>query len=292
MRGWNLRLVEWAARFPSTIDRACVAGLHADRVGYAFAAGYQCALHAIDPSMHVERIASFCATEAGGAHPRAIQTKLVPADGGFHVSGTKRWSTMAPDADVLLVVASRGVRADGTNDLAVVRVDARAKGVAIAPMPMTQFIPEIVHAEIRFDDAHIASSDVLPGDGYARYVKAFRTVEDIHVHAALLGHLVRIARVYDWPRESVERALAIIVVLRSLVAHDPNSSAVHLALAGVLNATRDWIAVNHEHWDKVDEEVRTRWHRDLPLLQVADTARTQRTERAWLRMQGSPEDYQ
>jgi hypothetical protein len=292
MRDWNGRLVAWSVRFPSPVDRAFVGGFHADRVGYAFAAGYQCALHAIDPTLPVERIASFCATESGGAHPRSIATSLVEdGRGAFVLTGSKRWSTMAPDADVLLVIATRGKRADGQNDLVVVRVAADAPGVKRAAMETTKFIPEITHAEITFDETHVMPEAILPGDGYTQYLKAFRTVEDIHVHAAILGHLVRVARLYAWPQKFVQHAVALGVALRSVGTMPTESATTHIALAGVIDASRDLVEHSAEYWPRVDDDVRHRWQRDLPLLQVADNARTQRTERAWLKVQGSPEDY-
>ena len=73
------------------IDEAIVGGFAADRVAYAFAAGYQAALRALVPDLSRESIASFCATEQGGAHPRNIQTSLTPTQsGGFILEGTKR----------------------------------------------------------------------------------------------------------------------------------------------------------------------------------------------------------
>ncbi len=292
VRDWNARLVEWSSRFGNTVDRSIVGGLHADRVGYAFASGYQCAIHALDPALPVDRIASFCATEATGAHPRSIATRLEPdGRGGYLLRGSKRWSTMAPDADVLEVIASRGARSDGQNDLVLVRVDATAPGVTRKTMDLTQFIPEITHAEVSLEDVAIAADAILPGDGYTLYLKAFRTVEDLHVHAALLGHLVRVARLYAWPRVLIERSLALVVALRAIGSARVDDAATHVALAGVLAGTRDLVDETADQWSKVDEVVRTRWRRDLPLLQVADNARTQRTERAWLQLQGSPEDY-
>ena len=42
-------------------------------------------------------------------------------------------------------------------------------------------------------------ADLLPGDGYDIYLKPFRTIEDIHVHAALIGYLVGVARRLEAP---------------------------------------------------------------------------------------------
>src|SRR5690242_10869360 len=85
------------------IDEAIVGGFHADRVAYAFASGYQAALHALVPDLPRENIASLCATEQGGAHPRNIRSSLAPGEnGGFVLDGNKRWATLSADASTFL----------------------------------------------------------------------------------------------------------------------------------------------------------------------------------------------
>ena len=95
------------ARFSSTVDRAAAGGFVADRIGFAFLAGYRAALPKLDPTLFR---ASLCASESGGAHPRAIKTRLRPRDGAFVLDGEKTFATLASAADTLLVVASRGKR--------------------------------------------------------------------------------------------------------------------------------------------------------------------------------------
>jgi acyl-CoA dehydrogenase len=79
--------------FPTTIERALVGGALADRVAFAFAAGYTEALRYLVPSL--DGIAALCASEADGNHPRAIKTRL----DGTRLTGHKRWSTGASDSD-------------------------------------------------------------------------------------------------------------------------------------------------------------------------------------------------
>ncbi len=168
------------ARFEDPVDRAAVGGVIADRLGYAFAAGYGAALQRLVPSLG-DRRGCLAATESGGGHPRAIQTKLA----GGRLVGTKTFATMAPAADELFVVASVGER-DGKNELRVVRVPRGRAGLTIEPRPPWPVAPEIPHAIVTFDTA-VEEGDVLPGDGYDRYLKPFRTIEDVHVMAATVG---------------------------------------------------------------------------------------------------------
>jgi alkylation response protein AidB-like acyl-CoA dehydrogenase len=255
------------------IDRAVRGGYEADRLGAAFVAGYSGALRALVPDAPLRT--SLCATEQGGAHPRAITTRLDPE---LRLVGQKRWSTLATEAELLLVVATAGTDDAGRNRLKLVRVSPRAPGVTITQMPPPPFAPEVTHAEITFD-TQVAPADVLPGDGYSDYLKPFRTVEDIHVHASMLGWMLGLAARHSWPHELAERLLAAVATLRSLADAPRLAPTTHLALAGAIAATRE--LVERAPWNTLDSDAHARWQRDRPLLEVAGKARVARLEAAW-----------
>src|SRR4051812_18894114 len=195
-----------ADRAPSAedlpIDRAILAGARARKVADAFLAGYQAALRALIPTLPGDRLSCLCATEEGGAHPRAIATRLERDGAGYRLTGRKRWVTGGPLADLLLGVASTGLDDAGKNRLRLVRVDAHAPGVTLHPMPETPFTPEIPHAEVELAGVQLGEDALEPGDGYDRYLKPFRTVEDCHVHAAVLAYVLGVARRSGWPRDA------------------------------------------------------------------------------------------
>jgi alkylation response protein AidB-like acyl-CoA dehydrogenase len=260
------------------IERALLGGAVADRLGFAFAAGYQAALEALWPPAR-GTLTCLCATEAGGNHPRAIQTTLERRDATFLLSGEKRWATLAPLAQQALVVARAGER-DGRPQLLAVRVSLDAPGVSVAPMAELQFVPEIPHATVGLSAVRVEPGDVLPGDGYTRYLKPFRTLEDLHVQGALIGYLLGAARRFSWPASVSERLLALAAAARDAARDDPLSPALHLALAGLLRATEDVVAAVAPHWAHADAEEAGRWERDRPLLAVAASAREARRKRA------------
>jgi len=272
------------ARWPATIDRALVGGASADRLGFAFAGGYAAALRALVPGL--DGIAALCATEAGGNHPRAIKTALVPAGaaGTYELTGAKKWATVGPIATTLLVVATTGVDSDGKSRLAVVRVCADAPGVRVIPAA-TPFIPEIPHAEIELERVVVHDADVLPGDGYTDYLKPFRTVEDLHVHAALLGYLIGVVRRHRLGSELAERLCALAVTTRALAVADAKAETTHVALAGMLDLVTGVVADLEQRWTAPGDE-RARWQRDRALLQVAGKARAARRDRAWQLLAG------
>src|SRR5215475_13863930 len=193
-----------------TTGDAARGGAAADRLAYAFAAGYQAALRALVPD--VMGIASLLATEEGGGHPSAIRTRL----DGARLVGRKRFATQGLEAETFLVVASVGEEA-GRNRLRLVSIPAARAGIVRTALPPTPFCPEIGHAEVALD-VEVTPAEILPGDGYDDYLKPFRTIEDVHVHAALLGFLLHTAGRFGWPREASERLLAFLAAAPALAA--------------------------------------------------------------------------
>lgn len=260
--------VAWApasAGFALPVDQAILGGAIADRLGYAFAAGYVAALRRLVPGLTGR--ACLCVTEQGGAHPRAIRTALDVSAGT--ITGTKVWSTLADRGDTLLVAASAGTTHE-RNDIRLVRVAATAPGVRFEPMPETPFTPEIPHFQVTFDATPV--SEVLPGDGYERYIKPFRTVEDAHVCVAALAHLVGVNAAWTTP------LLTQLVALRALALADPADPVIHLALDACITSMH--AAVAGLDWSTVDPGVTARWTRDAPLLLVASRAREARATAA------------
>ena len=277
-----------AAQPSSPMALALLGGFAADRVGWAFAAGYQSALRALVPSLPVQALAAFCVTEEGGNRPRDIRTLITPgAGGGFTVSGAKRWTTLGPQGTLLLVTGRlAGAATDERPALKVALVRADQPGVTVVPMPETAFVPEVPHARIQLQDVTIEPSSLLPGDGYDTYVKPFRTLEDIHVTAAVLAYLLREARARGWSADLRERLAATVATLASVASSDHSDPATHVVLAGALH----WAAALYREagalWATTPEDPASRrWLRDAPLFAVAAGARQQRAARAWERLQ-------
>lgn len=265
----------WAATqsardaFTQPAERALVSAASADRIAFAFASGYQAALCAMFPSLGRHELGALCATEEGGGHPRDIRTRL----DGTRLTGAKKFVSGAELATQLFVVASIGEH-EGRNRLRVARVASNAPGVRLQSMGELPFVPELPHGQVELDGAYAA--EVLEGDGYERYLKPFRTVEDVHVHAALLGYLIGAGRRCGW---RVERLTALAVTAAALAAREASDAATHVAVAGLIEETR--AALEALDLRKLPAEERERWERDKALLDVAGRVRAKRLERAW-----------
>lgn len=269
------------------VDRAIAGGFAADCFAYAFAAGYCCALQRLVPTFPQNVIACFCITEEGGAHPRAISSRLVPsgndANGGrtFTLNGHKKYITCATEADRFLVAASEGIRDDGKNSIRIISIDAKAPGIRIMPMRELRLVPEISHAEVGFTDVAVSEADLLPGDGYTGYIRPFRTIEDLHVSAAVLGYLFRNAHRYGWDRSIRESILGRIALLRCLALNRPDAPAVHIVTADALNQIRELFVHLEPLWETVGGEAKKAWDRDKALMNIAGKARAMRLQAAW-----------
>lgn len=258
-------------------------GYHADRVAYAFAAGYIAALERLlDPhGKSPRKLRSLCATEAGGAHPRSVTTRLIPTTDGYVLYGEKTFATLANVAEELFVVTTMGQGEDFKNQLRLVRVIPNARGVEILAKPPLPIAPELPHAIVRMIDVQIAREDVLPGDAYADYVKPFRTVEDIHVLASTVSYLLGASRAFHFDRSITAELASFGAALLDISARNPTEPSTHILLAGLFAGVHRLLASLGPQWSRAPEAERARWYRDEPLLNVAGVVRERRTEIAW-----------
>lgn len=273
-----------AAGLALPLERAVAAGFAADRLGYAFASGYREALRHLVPQYG--GLMALCATEGGSAHPSALRTALwkSPGEDGWILDGRKSWVTLGAQAERLLVVASEGQDPQGRNRLAVVSVTADREGILWEPLPPAPFAPEVPHAAVELRGVRVAAEERLPGDGYAQYLKPFRTVEDCHVHGAFLGWFLQNARRWKWQRGVQQELLQLVCALWALAGAVPDDAAVHVALGGLLARVQQVIGEYESLWEQAGAAERARWERDRPLLQVAGKVRAQRLAKAWERL--------
>jgi hypothetical protein len=184
-----------------------------------------------------------------------------------------------------VVIASEGQTPEGRNQLRAAIVDPRLEGVELESAPAAPFVPEIPHARVRFRDVALGDDALLAGDGYSDYLKPFRTIEDCHVHAALLGHLMQLARRAGADQRLLQRMSAMVVTARALATAEPARPEVHVALAGAMARVAELVEeVVPSWWPALEPATRERWQRDQPLLEVASKARHRRIEVAWRRL--------
>jgi acyl-CoA dehydrogenase len=277
---WWARHRRIAAEHAGTLEQAIVGGFVADRVGWAFASGYQAALHALFPDAPLDRLCALCVTETDGNSPKAIKSRLEKAGEAWKLNGAKRWTTLGPEGAVFFVAARDEAASTHRAAIRLARVPSDAPGLQIHAMPATKFVPEVPHAQLKFDDVRVDT--LLPGDGYDLYVKPFRTVEDIHVQAAVLAYLMREAQRLAWPEHWIERLSALLAALSTLSNMPAAQPETHVGLAGALRISAGLVEEAEAFWlNSASDPAALRWRRDKELLTVAGKARELRTKRAW-----------
>src|SRR6185503_1328372 len=138
VKQWWPRHRAIANEHPDPIHQAIIGGFVADRVGWAFASGYQAALRALFPDMPGDRICALCVTEADGNSPKAIKSSLTKSNGDWALNGCKRWTTLGPEG-ALFFVAARDEAASGARaSIKIARVNSSAPGLKIEIMAATR----------------------------------------------------------------------------------------------------------------------------------------------------------
>lgn len=280
---WISHCMHLESAWPDPAARALVAGFDAPCVAYAFAGGYQAALGRMLGSGPRPCFRALCVTEQGGNRPRHMQTTLTRSDAGWCLNGEKSYVTGGTHAEELYVAARRVPE----GDIVMLRVPLAREGVVIQPLAELPFVPELPHAAVKLSDVHVCDQELMPGDGYDNYVKPFRTIEDIHVELALIGHMWRqTANSGDHP-VLLQALAAHAATLFALAALAPQDPVAHLALAGHREHLRATVTTLESVWETANPRFHALWLRDRKLLGVAGAARDTRTQRAWERLRES-----
>ncbi|WP_417660437.1 acyl-CoA dehydrogenase [Pseudomonas sp.] len=267
---WYSTLLERLAS-PSAFELAVLGASLAPTPGMAFLAGYQGALRALWPSAPWT-LGALCVTERKSVRPADMQTRLSQ----LRLSGTKDFVT-AGDAAQWLLVAAREEAEGEPPQVAVTVVESGGAGVLVEQLPALKFIPDVSHARLTLEDA---MCERLPGDGWADYVKPFRSIEDLHVLAAMSAWLYGVGQNSAWPNALQLRLLGLLSGCAEVSKMSANASTTHVFLGGLfaqfaaLGPELDSAFASGEpHWKAL-------WQRDKALMSIANSARTTRLQRA------------
>lgn len=245
--------------------------------GLAFLAGYQAALRVLWPSAP-SGLGALCVTENKSTRPADMHTRLEC----LALTGRKDFVTAAEAADWLLV-AARDEDAGAPVHLSLAVVYRGAPGVRIEALPSLPLMPDIGHARLHLEQAHC---ELLAGDGWDAYVKPFRSIEDLHVLAAIGAWLYGVGQDSGWPQSLQLRLLALLAGCAELSRQCPSASSSHLLLAGLFaqfDALRGELdaamVAGPALWAQL-------WQRDHNLLNIAASARSKRLQKALLNLPG------
>jgi acyl-CoA dehydrogenase len=285
MAAWFKDFNEQTRPFIMPIDRAIIGGSLSLNVGFAFASAYQSAIEALFQPQD-SRLSSFCVTEEKGNHPRDIQTRLFIESGQLLISGSKKFVSGANDSQRLFIAGrderdSNGLDKQGRPVLKMVELCTPSKGLKIEEMPALGFVPEISHGKVQLDNVHITEKQILKGDGYLDYLKAFRNYEDLYVLAAITGYRLGESLDGQWPKDTIENHIALLLAIRSLSSMNLSKAAAHIGLAACRAQLKALILNTNSLFESSNPNAYGLWDRDKVLLDIAKTAHQKRTQNAW-----------
>jgi len=117
-----------------------------------------------------EVVASFALTESGaGSNPASIRTRAIQAGDGWKITGSKRFITNAPDADIFITFARAVDGESGEEKVEVFIVPASSSGVTVGPADKKMGQAGALTADVNFDEVEVQDEALIggrPGIGY------------------------------------------------------------------------------------------------------------------------------
>lgn len=269
--------------FLTTFEASVFGGYQCDRLGYAFATGYESA----NRFCFRKRMTSFCATESTkGPLSKTIETTISPKGDKFELNGYKSFVTFGNLSEFLAVVAKESKSSSERPSIKIVMVRTHAVGVTlIEPEKKISFIPEVPHVGVKFENVTIEKEQIIEGDGYSLYFKPFRTIEDLHVFSSILAYMYKVAQKSNWENMK-ERIIYLLFTIFHVMEHELNSPIIHLIIDG-LSQNFQILMKDVENLKWNDNEEKERFLRDKPIFKTAEFLRKKRTKVAWDRIQSN-----
>ncbi|MGO8957010.1 MAG: acyl-CoA dehydrogenase family protein [Streptosporangiaceae bacterium] len=139
------------------------------------------------PRLAEGAIASFALTEAeAGSDPSGLTTRAERDGDGYVISGTKRFITNAPVADLFVVFARTGQEHRGTRGISVFLVEAGSEGVRVGPKDRKTGQAGAWTAEVVFDEVRVPASALVGGQEGAGFAEAMKSLVRGRVHIAAM----------------------------------------------------------------------------------------------------------
>ncbi|AHL74491.1 acyl-CoA dehydrogenase [Stutzerimonas stutzeri] len=252
-------------------ELAVLGGRLAATPGLAFLAGYQAALRRLWPAAP-EGLGALCATENRSLRPADMLTRLDE----LLLTGCKDFVT-AGSAATWLLVPARDEAPGEPPRLSLCVVGCGERGVIVEARPPLPLLVDIPHGRLRLEGAACRR---LAGDGWDDYVKPFRTLEDLHVLAALVSWLYGLSLECGWPQRLQLQLLGLLAGAAEVSRLSPAESATHLLLAslnlqfaGLADEVEAALALGPRQWLDL-------WQRDRGVLQLARGAQAKRLAQA------------
>jgi acyl-CoA dehydrogenase len=188
-------------------------------------------------------IASFCLTEPdSGSDSAALKTRATPDGDEYVISGTKRYITNAPLADVFIVMARTSAeRLAGNAHVTAFIVPAGQAGLSVGPHDRKMGHAGAWSADVRFDGVRVPRSAIIGGVEGRGFATAMKCLDRgrISVAAVCVGQAQRIlheAARYAVERRQFGRPIAEFQLIQAMLAD--SQAALYAAQCMVRDVAR------------------------------------------------------
>jgi acyl-CoA dehydrogenase len=179
-----------------------------------------------------EVVASFALTEPeAGSDPSSLTTTAIRDGEEFVLSGTKRWITNAPLADVLMVFARTDPDAPPARGISTFLVPTSSPGVSFSPHDTKMGQRGSWTCEVYLDDVRVPAANLVGGDSldegrgglHRGYVTAMKCLAHgrLHIAALCMGMAARLVHEtveFASEREQGGHRIATYQLVQGLVA--------------------------------------------------------------------------
>ncbi|MEO3783684.1 acyl-CoA dehydrogenase family protein [Actinocorallia sp. B10E7] len=191
-----------------------------------------------------EWTASFALTEdEAGSDPAGLKTSARQVDGGYVLSGSKRYITNAPVADVFMVFARHGEKEKASRDISVFLVPAGTPGLTVGPKDRKMGQHGAWTAEVHLENVRVPQDSLIGGpEGRGEgYITAMRCLAHgrLHIAALCVGMAQRLVDEtvsYALERRQSGRPIAEFQLIQGLIAD--SQTDLYAARSLVMEASR------------------------------------------------------
>ena len=173
-----------------------------------------------------EIIGSFALTEPNaGSDAGALQTKAVKEVDDYLISGTKRYITNAPSAQLFTVFARTDPDQAGAKGVSAFLVDANTPGITLST-PYRKMGQQGAHVcDVIFEDCRVPASQMLGGSAmlHKGFQTAMKTLDRGRIHISALsvgcaGRLIDLCLGYGQERTQFGQPIAEFQLLQGMIA--------------------------------------------------------------------------
>ncbi|MEO1192975.1 MAG: acyl-CoA dehydrogenase family protein [Pseudomonadota bacterium] len=169
-------------------------------------------------------IGSFCLTEPGnGSDAAGLKTQAKRDGNGYRLSGTKRYITNAPRADVLTVMARTDPTQPGARGVSAFIVEAKSPGIRLGK-PERKMGQKGAHVcDVVFEDCFVPADALVGGEEGQGFKTAMKVLDRGRLHISALScgmarRLIKDALAYALEREQFGKAIAEHQLIQGMLA--------------------------------------------------------------------------